>query len=74
MTEHEMFERSFRRPKNFFDLTGEQQWEIDKQLGILDWRGENLTSQEIARFHEYYKTSNLVNIPIKSLNSFHYSS
>lgn len=27
------------RPINFPYLTGEEQWAIDKQLGILDWEG-----------------------------------
>jgi hypothetical protein len=29
-----------RRPANFYQLSGEEQWEIDKQLGILDWDGD----------------------------------
>lgn len=28
-----------RRPSNYGRLSGEQQWEIDKELGILDWDG-----------------------------------
>jgi len=28
------------RPSNFYQLSGEEQWEIDKQLGILDWDGD----------------------------------
>ena len=28
-----------RRPHNFFDLDGREQWAIDKSLGILDWDG-----------------------------------
>jgi len=39
MNEREMFEKSFQRPSNFFKLTPERQWEIDKDLGILDWMG-----------------------------------
>jgi hypothetical protein len=27
------------RPAGFFNLSGERQWEIDKNLGILDWSG-----------------------------------
>jgi hypothetical protein len=28
-----------RRPANYNDLSPREQWEIDKQLGILDWDG-----------------------------------
>jgi len=55
MNEKEMFEKSFERPSNFFKLTGERQWEIDKMLGILDWVGGNLTAEEKVRFHDHYK-------------------
>jgi hypothetical protein len=54
MNEHEMFEMSFRRPKNFFKLSAERQWEIDKELGILDWEGGNLTDEEMKRFRAHY--------------------
>lgn len=55
MTEREMFEASFKRPKNFFKLSPETQWAIDKQLGILDWIGGNLTKEEMDRFQAHYK-------------------
>ena len=54
MTERQMFERSFQRPNNFFLLSAEQQYEIDKQLGILDWLGEGLSSEDLQRFHDHY--------------------
>ena len=54
MTEHEMFEASFKRPSNYFYLSPADQWEIDKQLGILDWEGGNLTEVEKKRFKEHY--------------------
>lgn len=54
MTEREMFEKSFERPKNYFKLSAEQQWEIDKELGILDWRGQDLNDVDIKRFNEHY--------------------
>lgn len=41
MTEREMFEKSLSRPSNYFSLTPAHQWEIDKNLGILDWEGED---------------------------------
>jgi hypothetical protein len=55
MTEKEMFEKSFQRPKNYFKLSGERQWEIDKSLGILDWEGGGLSDEEMKRFQEYYE-------------------
>lgn len=54
MTEREMFEKSFERPKNFCKLPLETQWEIDKKLGILDWSGEDLTDDDKKRMREYY--------------------
>jgi hypothetical protein len=54
--EHEMFEKSFQRPKNFYsELTAEERWEIDKRLGILDWEGRYLTKEEKLRFNQHYK-------------------
>lgn len=50
-----MFEKSFERPTNFFNLSGQEQWNIDKKLGILDWVGENLSKQDIKRFNNHYK-------------------
>lgn len=32
-------ERAKLRPANFADLTPDEQWQIDKDLGILDWDG-----------------------------------
>ena len=29
-----------KRPANFLRLSIERQWEIDKELGILDWDGD----------------------------------
>lgn len=57
MTSREMFEKSFERPKNFFLLSPERQWEIDKDLGILDWYGTFLTKEDIERYEEHYKHS-----------------
>lgn len=55
MNEKEMFEQSFKRPSNFFKLDEERRWEIDKELGILDWVGNNLTEEEKIRFKNHYK-------------------
>jgi hypothetical protein len=55
MTEREMFEKSFERPKNYFKLSPERQWEIDDELGILDWEGRDLTKEDKERFDNYYE-------------------
>ena len=56
MTEREMFERSFQRPNNFFQLSQSEQWAIDKRLGILDWNGDGPFSEEDnKRWAAYYK-------------------
>lgn len=55
MTEREMFEKSFERPSNYFKLSAERQWAIDKSLGILDWNGEDLTEEDKKRFKEHYE-------------------
>ena len=47
MTEREMFEKSFLRPKNYFKLPTQRQFDIDGSLGILDWGGEDLTKKKI---------------------------
>lgn len=54
MNEREMFEKSFERPLNYFKLSPERQWEIDKDLGILDWMGENLSKEDKERFKNHY--------------------
>lgn len=55
MNEREMFEQSFKRPSNYFKLSGERQWEIDKELGILDWMDEGLSKEDKERFKKHYK-------------------
>jgi hypothetical protein len=57
MTEREMFEKSFARPTNFFELSSEKQWEIDKNLGILDWCGLGLSKEDKIRFNNHYNTA-----------------
>jgi len=54
MTEREMFEKSFRRPRDFLKLSPETQWAIDKSLGILDWEGSGLTEDDMKRLKEHY--------------------
>lgn len=55
MTEREMFEKSFQRPSNYFKLSAESQWAIDKELGILDWNGDDLSEEDERRFKEHYR-------------------
>jgi hypothetical protein len=55
MTEREMFEKSFQRPKNYFKLSARRQWEIDESLGILDWNGDGLSKEDIKRFQAHYE-------------------
>jgi hypothetical protein len=57
MTETEMFEKSFLRPANYFQLTAEEQWAIDKALGILDWEGTGLSMEQIKRFKKHYTST-----------------
>lgn len=56
MTEREMFEKSFERPTNYFNLSEKEQWEIDSRLGILDWEGSDLTTADLKRFKDHYKS------------------
>jgi hypothetical protein len=39
MSQQELFEQAMKRPKNFHNLSNSKHWEIDRQLGILDWDG-----------------------------------
>ena len=55
LTEREMFEKSFERPSNFFKLSSQEQFTIDKSLGILDWQGDDLSPEDIERFKQHYK-------------------
>lgn len=54
LTEREMFEKSFERPNDYFELSEREQWEIDTKLGILDWIGAGLSTQDIERFKKHY--------------------
>lgn len=56
MTDLEMFERSFERPRNFLNLSFTEQWAIDKSLGLLDWpkSGLQLSAEQRARMDAYY--------------------
>lgn len=39
VSQKSMFDRAMQRPENYETLSPGHQWEIDKQLGILDWYG-----------------------------------
>lgn len=56
MTEKEMFEKSFQRPSNFFTLSEREQYQIDSSLGILDWQGDDLSHEDLARFQAHYSS------------------
>ena len=40
LRQEEMKVQAKLRPANFFSLDARKQWEIDKELGILDWDGK----------------------------------
>lgn len=51
----EMYELSFKRPRDYFKLSSQTQWEIDKSIGILDWDGSKMTEEERSRFNKHYE-------------------
>lgn len=54
----ELFEKTFQRPKNFFNLPVEKMLAIDKKLGLVDWSGWfDLTDKEKQRFRDHYDKS-----------------
>lgn len=55
VNQREMFEKSFERPSNYFELSDERQWEIDAGLGILDWEGKDLSEEDRARYQSHYR-------------------
>lgn len=56
----EHFLNALQRPRNYQNLPPEQQWAIDKQLGILDWAGPR-DDYEWNRLREHH---GLVDEPI----------
>lgn len=48
-----MFQNALQRPANYHCLSMEQQWAIDKRLGILDWEGPR-TDDEWNRLREHH--------------------
>lgn len=53
----EDFELLMRRPPNYFKLSPERQWEIDKTLGALDaWCEERYITEDMKqRWKEHFK-------------------
>lgn len=53
----EDFELLLRRPSNYFKLSAERQWEIDKNLGALDaWVEERYITDDMKRrWKEHFK-------------------
>lgn len=43
------FERAMARPKNYFKLSASEQWNIDANLGILDWTGNCAHSSAVCK-------------------------
>lgn len=59
-----MFEKTFFRPSNYFQLPLEKQWTIDEGLGISDWFGGcshqydlNKCDECWTRFRNHYQNS-----------------
>lgn len=50
------FEKLFGRPRCYFDLSEADQWDTDKQLGILDLDldQKNITPEMRARWKAYF--------------------
>jgi hypothetical protein len=55
MTEREMFEKSFQRPRNYFKLNIRERWRIDKELGILAWDETELSTEDRKRYYDHYE-------------------
>ena len=54
MTQKEMYQVSFQRPTNYLKLTPKEQWDIDKELGILDWTGEGMDEADTEIYLAHY--------------------
>jgi hypothetical protein len=53
MTHKEMFESAKKRPLNHYKLSPQEQWDIDKKLGILDWEGPR-TPEELKELQKIF--------------------
>ena len=61
------FDRALQRPSNYKRLSSEQQWDIDKGLGILDWDGTcNHPPTHVSKCPECLKVWDRINV-IKSV-------
>lgn len=49
------FEKLFTRPNNYHAMSEERQWEVDKDLGLLDiFYDENLITPEMRKRYVIY--------------------
>lgn len=55
MTQEEMFEKCFERPKNFYKLSYREQQKIDAKLGILAFDVVHLSLERQRRFTAYFE-------------------
>lgn len=44
MSQRELFEQAMKRPRNYHNLSAQDHWRIDRELGVLDWDGSCLHS------------------------------
>jgi hypothetical protein len=49
-----IYEKTFKRPKNFFKLSVAEQWIIDEKLGISEWRAVGMNEEELKRYQAHY--------------------
>ena len=54
MTNDEMYEKSFERPRDYFHLSRDEQDLIDISLGIRAWVGTGLKEHQEERFAAHY--------------------
>lgn len=52
--EKKLYEKTFKRPKNYFKLPLTEQWSIDSKLGIMDWKGHGMNQEELSRYQKHY--------------------
>jgi hypothetical protein len=44
--------KALRRPVDYFQLSPRRQWDIDSELGLLDW---NPTPEEIEQYQQHWR-------------------
>lgn len=53
MTHDECFRNALQRPVDYHRLSHDEQWNVDRQLGILDWPGP-MTDEEWNRLRQHH--------------------